>query len=385
MSQPHALVLGASGISGWSLLSQLRTYPSAGYWKRITGTTNRPFSFEQARIAPEDRIQLVSGINLTDTVDKIVDGFRSKVKDIDTVTHVFFTAYIAKDGFQELKQINNLLLENTIKAVEKFAPKLESIILQTGGKGYGLEFPKEVKIRPPLKEDMPRIPKPWYDNIFYYTQYDLLQELSKGKKWTFSEIRPDGIVGFVPGTNAMNMAQGIAIYLALYRKEHGENAEVPFPGYEHGYHSTHSDTFQDLLAKFEIFAAVNPDKCGSGGVFNIADQDQPVTWSYVWPGICEYFGLKGVGPREGTQPMQEFVQEHISEWQKLCESLGLEADPVKYQNWGHVHFMLVQFDFDRQYDLSHARQVGFTESIDTVQGYRIALDRMAAAKVIPKF
>ena len=232
---------------------------------------------------------------------------------------------------------------------------------------------------------MPRIPKPWYDNVFYYTQYDLLQGLSKGKKWTFSEIRPDGIVGFVPGSNAMNMAQGIAIYLSLYRSIKGENAEVPFPGYDHGYYSKHSDTFQDLLSKMEIYAALHPDRCGNGRVFNIADMDEPVTWSYVWPGICTYFGLKGIPPQPDTQSMQKFVEEHSAEWNSICSNGGLDPEAVKSQNWGHVHFMLVQFDFDRQYDLTQARQVGFSESIDTVKGYEIAFDRMAAGKVIPQF
>ena len=270
-----------------------------------------------------------------------------------------------------------------MEALEIVAPNLQSIILQTGGKGYGLKFPKEVKISPPLHEDMPRIPHPWYDNIFYYTQYDTLKEMAAGKNWTFTEIRPDGIVGFVPGSNAMNMAQGIAIYLSLCRSIHGEGAEIAFPGYEHGYHSTHSDTSQDLLTKMEIYASLNPKRCGNGRVFNIADKDEPVTWASVWPGICSYFGLKGVPPQKGSQGMEQFVQEHMGEWQAICSSHGLDQQAVKSQNWGHVHFMLVQFDFDRQYDLSRAREAGFTESIDTVEGYRIAFERMVAAKIIP--
>lgn len=295
------------------------------------------------------------------------------------------SAYIQKDNFEDLKQINTLLLRNAIEALEQLAPNLKSVILQTGGKGYGLEFPKEVGIHPPLREDMPRIPEPWKSKIFYYTQYDLLRDLSKGKKWTFSEIRPDGIVGFVPGNNAMNMAQGIALYLSIYRIVHGKEAEVPFPGYEHGYHSTHSDTFQDLLARMEIFAAVNPEKCGGGGVFNIADQDEAVTWSRVWPGVCHYFGLVGVGPKEGSTPMQEFAEAHLDAWEQVCREQSLDSQAIKAQNWAHVHFMLVQFDFDRQYDLARARSVGFTESIDTIEGYKMAFDRMVAAKIIPQF
>jgi hypothetical protein len=78
------------------------------------------------------------------------------------------------------------------------APNLEVVILQTGGKGYGLEFQDKLQVQPPLYEDLPRIPEPWRSKIFYYDQYDLLMELSKGSKWTFSEIRPDGIVRICP-------------------------------------------------------------------------------------------------------------------------------------------------------------------------------------------
>jgi hypothetical protein len=45
--------------------------------------------------------------------------------------------------------------------------------------------------------------------------------------------------------------------------------------------------------------------------------------------------------------------------------------------------MLVDFDFDRQYDLSRARSVGFDEQIDTSEGYFISWDRMRAAKILP--
>lgn len=75
-------------------MNQLRSYPSKCYWKRITGQTNRPFSFEQARLPQEDRTQLVSGIDLTKPVDQIAHDLKSKVADIDTVSHVFFTGIV---------------------------------------------------------------------------------------------------------------------------------------------------------------------------------------------------------------------------------------------------------------------------------------------------
>ncbi|KAK5692325.1 hypothetical protein LTR17_025375 [Elasticomyces elasticus] len=378
----HALILGASGISGWSLLNQTRVYPTTSTFRRITGTTNRPLTLEQAQIPQDDRVRLVCGINFLEAVNDIAAGLRAKIADVDTVTHVFFTAYIQEDDHHALKETNTRLLDNAIRAVEMVAPSLTSVILQTGGKGYGLEFPKEVGIHPPLAETCPRIPEPWASRIFYYNQYDLLTQLSAGKSWTFSEVRPDGIVGFAPGSNAMNMAQGMAIYLSTFKKVHGPGATVPFPGSEHGYHSTHSDTFQDILSRMEIFAAIHHDKCGNGGVFNVAD-GQVVTWAEVWPKLCSHFGLVGGGPRPGSTSIHDFVEAHRSAWEELAAEHGIKASLIDEQGWGHLEFMMVDFDFDRQYDLSRSRAVGFLEQIETVDGYVRSWERMRAARLIP--
>lgn len=239
-------------------------------------------------------------------------------------------------------------------------------------------------IYPPLKEDCPRIPEPWASKIFYYTQYDLLEELSAGKSWTYTEVRPDGIVGFTPTSNAMNMSQGIGLYLSIFREVHGSGAKVPFPGKAHGYHSTHSDTFQDILAKMEIYAATNIEKCGNGGVFNVAD-GRTVTWAQIWPGLCKHFDLNGQSPLPPAHqvPMEVFIRNNIATWKTLVKKHGLKERVVDEQNWGHVNFMLVDFDFNREYDLSRSRAVGFTEEIDTVEGYILSWSRMRAAKILP--
>jgi hypothetical protein len=93
MSPPpfHALILGASGISGWALLNQARLYPSPDTFHRITGTTNRPLSLEKAQIPPDPRVRLVSGIDFTKSVEEVRETLREKIPDVDTVTHVFFT------------------------------------------------------------------------------------------------------------------------------------------------------------------------------------------------------------------------------------------------------------------------------------------------------
>lgn len=235
---------------------------------------------------------------------------------------------------------------------------------------------------PPLKESQPRVPEPWGSKIFYYAQYDKLKEMSQGKSWTFTDIRPDGIVGFTPAKNAMNMAQGMAVYLTMYREVKGAGARVPFPGSAKGYKSTHQDTFQDLLSRLEIHVALNPDKCGDGGVFNAAD-GRTITWEQVWPRLCEHFGLIGGGPAEGTEPIESFVKRNRSVWVELAKKHNLKESVIDDQGWGHLSFMMVDFDFDREFDMSRAREIGFHEEMDTVEGYIVAWNRMRAAKILP--
>ncbi|KAI7153927.1 hypothetical protein KC349_g8017 [Hortaea werneckii] len=379
----HALIFGASGISGWALLSQLRTYPTSTAFSRITAITNRPYSLQQAQVPQDDRIVIASGVDLRKTPEQVAEAIRSKVSDAETVTHVFFAAYIQEDNYEALSKTNEHLLRAAVCASEQLSSTLKSVVLQTGGKGYGLEFAKQLEVKAPLSEDMPRIPEPYYSKIFYYNQIDLMNELSRGKQWTWTEIRPDGVVGFVPGSNAMNMAQGFGLYLTLQRAVRGKGAVVPYPGHTHGYHAKHGDTFQDILARMEIHTALHPETCGNGQAFNITDAQKPVTWAELWPKLCEHFGLVGSEPSESPQDLGAFVKKHEDVWRAIAKKYGLNEELVAQQGWGHTQYMIVDFDFDRQMDLSKARSAGFKEEIDTAQGYLIAWERMRAAKILP--
>ena len=105
----HALILGASGISGWSLLNQTRKYPTETTFARITGTTNRPFSLEKAQIPADDRIRVVSGIDFLKTVDEVAEALKSKIPDVDSVTHVFFTGKFQLSGLVGARDLYSLI------------------------------------------------------------------------------------------------------------------------------------------------------------------------------------------------------------------------------------------------------------------------------------
>ena len=261
---------------------------------------------------------------------------------------------------------------------------MEFFTLQTGGKAYGVEFVGQpgIEYNPPLEESAPRIPEPYASNIFYYSQYDELARLNAGQKWGFCEIRPDVIVGFTPQGNAMNFAQAVAIWLSLVRDIEGESSEVPFPGNEKAWKARHTDSSQDVLARSHIHLSLKGGESVNGKSFNIADGNT-VTWEHVWPGLCEYFKLKGVGPSaESVANGAEWVQRQKQRWGHWERKHGLKQGYVEKSTWEFMNGIF-GIGFDRQYDLSASRGAGFKDSVETAKGYHIAFDRMRESKIIP--
>jgi hypothetical protein len=137
--------------------------------------------------------------------------------------------------------------------------------------------------------------------------------------------RPDVIIGFVPNNNIYCLPQALALYLSLYRSIKGPGATVEFPGTATSWKILSNDSFQDLIAKFCIHAALNPKSCGNGERYNIADNKKPSTWSQKWPIITDFFGPPegGSGPQPG-----DFVQQHLAEWETLAKEHGLKGGRV---------------------------------------------------------
>jgi len=86
----HALIFGASGISGNSLCNELLVYPAKDTFARIVGLTNRPLTVRDAYLPEDPRLELISGIDLSKSLEYIKTELEKKVKDIHEITHVFF-------------------------------------------------------------------------------------------------------------------------------------------------------------------------------------------------------------------------------------------------------------------------------------------------------
>ena len=271
---------------------------------------------------------------------------------------------------------------------------MKFVLLPTGTKAYGVQMLNDFPFANdlPLSEDLPRIPEPWRSQNFYYNMCDWLTQESAGKEWTWCEIRPDMIVGFVPNNNVYCLAQILATYLACVRELEGEGAEVQFPGSEAGWKNLSNDSSQDIIARFSIHCALHSKTCGQGQAFNVADNSKPSTWSQKWPVICDFFGLKGTPPPPGGtgQSPGEYLSTHIEQWKEIEKKYSLATGRVgNDRSLGIFSAFIMQYlTFDRQLDLNKQHKTwnsngGKAEEIDSKTAWWTAFERFRAAKIIP--
>ncbi|KAH7000002.1 hypothetical protein EDB80DRAFT_726028 [Ilyonectria destructans] len=393
MSSNHALVFGASGITGWAITNLiLKGYPTPDTFESVTALTNRPLAAEAAQWPSSSKLQIVSGIDILTPKGQsgLEEELKSKVTHMSKVTHVYFFAYIMDADPAKEISTNVDLLSRAIRAVEGLAPNLKFVVLPTGTKAYGVhlidEFPFKNDL--PLKESLPRIPEPHASQMFYYNQCDELAALSKSKAWTWCDVIPDVIVGFVPNNNIYCLAQALSLYLSLYAEINGKGSEVQFPGTEESWKILSNDSSQDIVAKVAIYASLHPEK-SSGQRYNAADSSKASSWSQKWPVICEYFGLKGVAPPaggSGPQPTQ-YLADHIDQWKDVEKKYGLVTGRVGNERsfGGFPYFIMTMFNFDRPLDMSQVHEMWGVakEEVDTKAAWWTAFDRFRKVKIIP--
>jgi len=210
-------------------------------------------------------------------------------------------------------------------------------------------------------------------------------EYSKGKKWTWTETRPDMIIGFVCNLSNHSLAELLGIYLSLWVKVYGKGSEVPFPGNQKSWIANHNEAGSDMIARQNIFLSLHPDTCGNGEAFNVASNPKWHNWEQKWPDITGYFGLKGTPPAHGAKRLRDFIDEHFAEWlaleQEHCLRSGVARSEMRQPSFelGQLEWS----DFDRHYDMSKIQEAGFSESFDTMETWGPTFDRMRKAKIIP--
>ena len=132
----HALVYGASGVTGWAIVNQiLNGYPKSNTFTTVTALTNRPLSPQAAQWPKSDKLRVVSGLDLLKgSQEDLEEGMKQKISGVENVTHVYFFAYIMDSDPEKEVAVNVDLLKRAVVAIDHLSANLQFVVLPTGTK-----------------------------------------------------------------------------------------------------------------------------------------------------------------------------------------------------------------------------------------------------------
>ena len=282
-------------------------------------------------------------------------------------THLVFAAYQEQPTPAELVEVNLLMLKNLVEVLEAKAPDLQHVTLMQGGKAYGAHigpFPS------PAKESDPRHMPP----NFYYDQEDFLRNASQGKRWSWTALRPEAVIGMAVG-NPMNLLMVIAIYGTMAK---ALGVPMSFPGLRAAYDVLYQVTDTRILAR-AIDWAGETAAC-RGEVFNITNGDY-FRWSRVWPRIAAFFDVPVGEPFPLS--LEQMMADKGPLWEKLTTDHGLQKYPYeKMVSWQFGDFIL-KTTFDNITSTVKARQHGFADCTDSEEMFIDRLNALREQRYIP--
>jgi nucleoside-diphosphate-sugar epimerase len=350
MAKRKALVTGATGVVGRYLLMHLL---ERGGWDIVAVSRRKPdVAGDYEHVA----------VDLTNPAET-----RAALARFKDISHVFYSAYIEKPDPRELVAVNAGMLVNLVDAVEAASPVLEHVNLVEGSKWYGSHLGP---YRTPAKEDDPRHMPP----NFYYDQQDFLEQRQKGKRWTWSAVRPHAICGFSVGS-PMNLLMVIAVYAAISK---ALGLPLSFPGKPGAYRALYQATDSALLARSIEWMSTEP-KCGNQA-FNITNGDL-IRWENLWPKLARFFDMELAPPRHIS--LVRLMADKGRVWDRIVAEHGLQ--PYRYEDivaWGFGDFVFAS-DYDIVSNTGKARRFGFHDSIDTEQMFLQLFAELRSRRIIP--
>lgn len=349
-----ALVVGASGIAGSSIVEQLN---QSGDWT-VLALSRTPIAGSSAKHISADLLS-------TNSLTRALAGERP--------THVFFTAWARQDTEQENIRVNACMLRNLLGALAH-AP-VKHVALMTGLKHYLGPF-ESYGAGPvpdtPFLEEEPRLPAP----NFYYAQEDELWAAAARQEFGWSVHRSHTVIGHAVG-NAMNMGLTLAAQATLC-KELGR--PFVFPGSETQWNGLTDMTDAELLAEHMIWAATSENAANQA--YNVVNGDV-FRWRRMWHKLADYFGVKAEGFQGSPRPLEEQMRGMENVWSDLAATHGLaEADLARIASWWHTDADLGR-NMEVLADMSKSHLAGFNGYRRTQDSFLQLFDRYRAEKIIP--
>ena len=349
-----AVVVGAQGVIGRYIVEKLAALPD---WQ-VVGLSRR-------RGVDGPRVRHIS-VDLLDRADAV-----AKLSGLADPSHVFFAAFQPGSGpaadYAKNITANRDLLVNSVSAIDKASSRLERVVLVTGTKYYGSHLGP---FKTPAREDDPRHMPP----DFYFDQIDWLTAFQRGKRWSWTELRPQTLCGFAPGS-PMSIVPAIAVYAAI-SKELG--LPLRFPGKPGAYRSIYQVTESTQLAAAALWAATEP-RCANQA-FNITNGDY-FRWVHLWPKFAEVFEMPLAEPQAIS--LVQHMADKAPLWDRMVEKHGLK--PYRFHEIAAWPFADYVFgcDWDVMSNVTKARRYGFHDVVDSEEMFVRLLRRFRAERIVP--
>ncbi len=346
-----AVVVGAQGVIGSYIVEKLARLPK---WQ-VVGLARRK-GVEQARVRHI-------------SVDLLAP--RGELDSLTDVTHVFYAAFQPAAGaaadFARNVAANRDMLVNSVSRIAQASPQLERVLLVTGTKYYGSHLGP---FRTPARESDPRHLGPNY----YFDQIDWLSAFQSGKRWSWTDLRPQTICGFAPGT-AMSLVPVIAVYAAIC-KELG--LPLRFPGKPGAWRAIYQVTESSHFANAALWAATEP-RCANQ-TYNITNGDY-FRWCNVWPKIAAAFEMPAAEPQAIS--LTAHMADKAPLWEHMVEKHGLKRyrfDELVAWPFGDYVFAC---EWDVMSDVTKSRQHGFDDVVDSEEMFVRLLTRFRQQRIVP--
>ena len=349
-----AVVVGALGVIGRYVVERLASEPG---WE-VVGLSRR---------RGEDRpgVRYLS-VDLLD-----VQATDAALAGLADATHVFYAAFQAPSGpaanYAGNVAANRDMLVNSVTAIDRVARDLRRVVLVTGTKYYGTHLGP---FRTPARESDPRHLPPNY----YFDQIDWLTGFQRGKSWDWTELRPQTLCGFAPGT-PMSIVPVIAVYAAIC-KELG--LPLRFPGKAGAWRSIYQVTDSAHFANAALWAATGA-QCANQA-YNVTNGDY-FRWCNLWPRFAEVFEMPWAEPQ--TISLTAQMADKAPLWDEMARRHGLRPyrfDEVVAWPFGDYVFGT---DWDVMSNLTKSRQHGFHDVVDSEEMFVRLLTQFRRQRIVP--
>ncbi len=349
-----ALVVGASGISGWNTA---RLLLDEGW--EVHGISRRPAQ------GLEGLVQIA--VDLTDG-PAVAEALAAL-----PVTHVFFCTWSPQASEAENRVVNGGMLQHVLDALAP-AGSVRHVALVTGLKHYLGPFESygKVPVDTPFREEQPRVP---YEN-FYYDQEDILFAAAARDGFSWSVHRAHTMIGWALG-NAMNMGVTLAVYGTICREQ---GRPFVFPGSPQQYGGITDVTDPALLAEQLVWSATTPS--GANQALNVVNGDV-FRWRLMWEHVAAELGVE-TGPYPGHGRSLEQEMEGADQvWRELVAKHGLRPTELsELASWWHTDGDLGR-ELETFADMTKSRRLGFLGFRDTRSTFGSLFERLRAERIIP--